>query len=130
MSRLSIVISAVCVSLLSAMFANPAAAQDEGDWKRGRIYYRMTCTACHKDTVGHSVSPASKTIAEWKTFLDSEKGGAHVRKYSSQEYRKSIAGENRVAEKFAPIPDEEMLSDVRAFVIHGAKDSDTPARCN
>lgn len=107
-----------------------AFAQEEGNWKRGRIYYRTTCTACHVDQAGGSIAPAAKTIAEWEAWIQSEDGGAHLDEYVSQEYRNSIAGENRVAAKFAPIPDEEMRADVSAFVIHGAKDSATPATCN
>ena len=31
--------------------------------------------------------------------------------------------------KFLKLPDEEMMANVVAFYIHGAKDSDTPLRC-
>ena len=107
-----------------------AMAEEEGNWKRGRIYYHSVCTACHTDELGKSVSPAEKTIAEWKLYLASETGSGHVGEFVSQDYRNMVAGENKVAGKFAPISNEDMLADVRAFVIHGAKDSATPATCN
>ena len=116
---------------LAAIPAAPAFAEDEpGNWKLGRIYYRAACTACHEKEMGKSYSPAEKTIAEWKLWAVSEDGGAHLDEYVSQDYRNSIAGENKVAAKFAPIPNQDMRDHVRAFVIHGAKDSATPATCN
>lgn len=110
-------------------------AADDGNWKRGRIYYRMVCTACHKAMTGKSISPVTKTIAEWKAYIDADKHDASgksnpsLKYYVSTEYRESIKDKNKVAKKLLKIPDAEMLADVRAFAIHGAKDSDTPARC-
>ena len=110
-------------------------ADEEGNWKRGRIYYRMVCTACHKDMTGSSVSPASRTKAEWKAYMAagkhdaSNKSNASLAYYISTEYRASIKDSNKVAAKLANVPDAELTADVRAFVVHGAKDSDTPARC-
>jgi cytochrome c5 len=37
-------VSALMLCVLGAPFAASAA---DGDWKRGRVYYRMVCTACH-----------------------------------------------------------------------------------
>ena len=110
-------------------------AGEEGNWKRGRIYYRMVCTACHKEITGKSISPVSKTIAEWTKYIDADKHdasgktNASLKYYTSQEYRESIKDKNKVAAKLIKVPDDNMLADVRAFVVHGAKDSDTPARC-
>ena len=110
-------------------------AEEKGDWKRGRIYYRMVCTACHKAMTGKSISPVSKTIAEWKAYVDTDKHDASgksnpsLKYYTSTAYRESIKDENKVAAKMLNVPDDKMLADVRAFVVHGAKDSDTPARC-
>jgi hypothetical protein len=73
------------------------------------------------------------TKAEWKAYIAADKhakGKDSVKYYVSQEYRNSIKDTNKAAAKFASMPDEEMLANVQAFVIHGAKDSDTPARCN
>ena len=119
---------------LISLFCFPLAAQAaDGNWKKGRIYYRMVCTACHIDQAGGAISPATKTKAEWKAYLEADahaKGKDKVSYYVSQEYRNSIKDKNRAANKFLKIPNDELLSDVKAFVIHGAKDSDTPAKCN
>ena len=58
------------------------------------------------------------------------KGKDKVSYYVSKEYRESIKGSNRAAAKFIKMPAASLFADVRAFVIHGAKDSDNPARCN
>ena len=118
------------VCLLGAAIPVQAA---EGNWKKGRIYYRMVCTACHKDHAGGSISPATMTKAEWKAYIEADKhakGKDTVSYYVSQEYRNSIKDTNKAAAKFIKVSNEDMLADVQAFVIHGAKDSDTPARCN
>jgi len=122
------------ISLMLCLFgtAIPLHAED-GNWKIGRIYYRMVCTACHTEHAGGAISPATMTKAEWKAYIAADKhakGKDSVKYYVSQEYRNSIKDTNKAAAKFASMPDEEMLANVQAFVIHGAKDSDTPARCN
>ena len=118
---------------LFAMIVPHIAQAADGNWKRGRIYYRMVCTACHADQAGGAISPATKTIAEWKAYLDADshaKGKDKVSYYVSKEYRESIKDSNKAAAKFLNLSNEALLADVRAFVIHGAKDSDNPARCN
>ena len=115
------------------LFSASLAVQAAGNWKKGRIYYRMVCTACHTSQAGGSISPATMTKAEWGVYLDADshaKGKDKVSYYISQDYRKSIADSNRAAKKFLKVANDALAADVRAFVIHGAKDSDTPARCN
>ena len=57
--------------LTLCMFGIPFVAQAaDGNWKRGRIYYRMVCTACHAEQAGGSISPATMTIAEWKAYIE------------------------------------------------------------
>ncbi len=112
-----------------------AAGEDEGNWRLGRIYYRTVCTACHKEMTGEGVSPASKTIAEWQAYFDADKHDRSgktkpaVSYYASQEYRETIRGKNKVANKLIDLSDEELMADVRAFLVHGASDSDNPTRC-
>jgi cytochrome c5 len=122
-------------SLLLAFIGTttPTVQADDGDWKMGRIYYRMVCTACHKEQAGGAIAPSSMTKAEWTTYIEANqhaKGKDTVTHYVSQDYRNSIKDSNKAAMKLAGKSNEEMLADVNAFVIHGAKDSDTPARCN
>ena len=119
--------------VLGGMLLTLTAQAADGNWKRGRIYYRMVCTACHTDQPSGSISPATMTIAEWKTYLDADKhanGKDNVSYYVSKAYRESVKDSNKAAAKFIEMPDEALMADVRAFVIHGAKDSDNPARCN
>jgi hypothetical protein len=113
----------------------PAEEVDDGDWRRGRIYYRTTCTDCHKQMTGEGISPASRTIAEWSAYFDTDrhdqsgKTNSAVSYYTSREYRESVRANNRVADKLIDLSDEELLKDVRAFLVHGASDSDNPTRC-
>jgi hypothetical protein len=37
--------------------------------------------------------------------------------------------QNKAADKFTDLPDEELYEDLKAFVIKGAKDGDAPATC-
>jgi len=112
-----------------------AAGNNTGDWKRGRIYYRLVCNACHKEETGQAISPGDYTIAEWNAIIDEEKhapassANPSIRYYVSRGYREWVKRDNRAAEKFLDIPEQDLLNDVRSFVIQGAKDSDTPVRC-
>ena len=111
------------------------ASHNSGNWKRGRIYYRMVCTTCHVSETGNAISPADRKIAEWKEYMDNnqhasnDKAHSNVSYYTSVEYRESIKDNNKAASKFIKVPDAELFNDIRAFVIHTAKDSDNPARC-
>ena len=119
---------------VSAVLVTTAAAED-GNWKRGRVYYRMVCTDCHKTMTGAAIAPNTRTIAEWTAYMDTDKHDASgktkpkVSDYTSVQYRESIQDSNKAAKSFITVPDETLFMDVRAFVIHGAKDSDTPATC-
>ena len=125
----------LAVSMLLPLGLVYAAEDDEGDWRRGRIYYRTTCTDCHKQMTGEGISPAEKTIAEWKAYLDanrhdqSGRTNPFVSYYVSQQYRETIRDSNKVADKLIDLPDEALMKDVRAFLVHGASDSDNPTRC-
>ena len=120
--------------IVSSVLVTTAAAED-GNWKRGRVYYRMVCTDCHKTMTGAAIAPNTRTIAEWTAYMDADKHDTSgktkptVSYYISKEYRESIQDTNKAAKSFLKVPDETLLMDVRAFVIHGAKDSDTPATC-
>lgn len=122
--------SALFVALLGASFS--AAAYD-ADWKRGRIYYRSVCTSCHVALPIGQINPSSKTMAEWSGYLQADKhakGKDTVKNYVSKAYRASIKSANKAAEKFAEVPDQELLDDVKAFLVKGAKDGDAPANCS
>jgi cytochrome c5 len=105
----------------------------EGDWKRGRIYYRSVCTSCHVASPIGQVNPSGKTKAEWAAYMKADKhakGKDTVKQYVSKEYRASIKAGNKAAEKFADVPEAELLQDVTIFLQRGAKDGEAPASCN
>ncbi|MCC4116518.1 hypothetical protein LLG90_14240 [Aromatoleum toluclasticum] len=109
------------------------AAAYDADWKRGRIYYRSVCTACHAAQAGGSIAPSTMTMAQWESYLKADKHAAgkdSLKKYVGKEYRASIRTQNKAADKFADVPDAELFEDVKAFVIKGAKDGDAPASCS
>ena len=122
------------VVVLLGMSTMAEAAQ--GNWKKGRIYYRMVCTDCHVKEAGGKISPAEKTKAGWTDYFEKNLHGPQdaPAKYAasyfvSREYRESIKDTNRAAAKLLKVPDEQLLEDVKAFLNHTAKDSDQPSRC-
>lgn len=120
------------VAVLGASTVVPAQAYD-GDWKRGRIYYRQVCTTCHVAKTENSIAPSTKTKAEWTAYIQADKhakGKDSFKQYISQQYRASIKATNKAAEKFADVPDQDLMEDIKAFVIKGAKDGDSPASCS
>ena len=80
-------VSALLLCVLGAPFAASAA---DGDWKRGRVYYRMVCTACHSEPAGggKAIAPTSKTKAEWAAYIQADKhakGKDSLKSYVSKE---------------------------------------------
>ena len=125
-----VVVGAVALAALGV--AAQATAYD-GDWKRGRIYYRSVCTSCHVASPVGGINPSSKTKAEWTAYLQADKhakGKDSVAQYVSQGYRNSIKSANKAAEKFADVPDKELAEDIKAVLLKGAKDGDAPASCS
>jgi cytochrome c5 len=123
-------LAALAASL--TLLAGTASAYD-GDWKRGRIYYRSVCTACHAAQAGGSIAPSDMTKAQWQAYLQADKhakGKDSMKQYLSKAYRTSIKTQNKAAEKFADVPEAELYEDLKAFVIRGAKDGDSPASCS
>ena len=125
-------VSALLLCVLGAPFAASAA---DGDWKRGRVYYRMVCTACHTLPAngGKAIPPSERTKAEWATYIQADKhakGKDSLKSYLSKDYRAKIKATNKAAEKYADVPEQELLDDIKAFVTKGAKDGDSPASCS
>ncbi len=121
------------VALLALMGASFSAQAYDADWKRGRVYYRSVCTSCHVAAPVGSINPSTKTKAEWTAYLLTDKhakGKDSVSKYVSKDYRASIKATNKAAAKFADTPDKDLLEDIKAFLLKGAKDGDAPASCS
>ncbi len=116
--------------------AAPVAALADGDPRLGRLYYRSICTDCHVAETGSGIAPNQKTIAEWESYLDTDRhdaGGAYdgkVSDFTSQAHRESIQEHNRVAERFLSVDDDQMFANVRTWLVSSAKDSDNPAGCD
>jgi cytochrome c553 len=122
----------IILAVLGATTYTSAQAYD-GDWKRGRVYFRQVCTSCHVAKTTKAIPPTSRTKAEWTAYLQADKhdqGKESVKQYISQQYRASIKATNKAAEKFADVPDQELLEDTKAFLLKGAKDGDSPASCS
>ncbi|MFH1871718.1 MAG: hypothetical protein ABIK82_03690 [Pseudomonadota bacterium] len=120
------------VGVALSMLATAAFAYD-ADWKRGRIYYRSVCTSCHVASPVGSINPSSRTKADWAAYIKADrhaKGKDTLKQYVSKAYRASIKASNKAAEKFANVPDQELLDDISAFLTKGAKDGDSPASCS
>ena len=117
--------------LLAAMAASFTA--QAADAKRGRVYYRMVCSACHMEKLNGPISPSSRKKAEWAAYLQADKhakGKDTVKQYFSKDYRASIKAKNQAAAKYADVPEADLMEDVKAFVTAGALDSDTPTSCD
>jgi len=120
-------------ALLALAGASFSAQAYDADWKRGRIYYRSVCTSCHVALPIGAINPSTKTKADWTAYLLTDKhakGKDTVSKYVSKAYRASIKAGNKAAEKFADTPDQELMDDIKAFLLKGAKDGDAPASCS
>lgn len=123
---------ALPLATAAALFATAAQAYD-ADWKRGRVYYRSVCTSCHVASPIGQINPSAKTKAEWTAYLQADKhakGKESVKQYVSKEYRAKIKGSNKAAEKFADVPDQELMEDIKVFLLRSAKDGESPASCS
>jgi len=119
--------------LLGCGLAASAANAADADWKRGRVYYQKVCTDCHTAKAGGAIAPNSRTMADWTTYLNADKhakGKESLKKFMSKEYRAGIKATNKAAERYADLPDEQLFNDVKAFMLKGAKDGDSPASCS
>ena len=132
MTKKSSLIKVLSMGLLGCSVVASAANAADGDWKRGRVYFQNVCTDCHKAKAGGPIAPNARGMADWTTYLNADKhakGKESLKKYASKEYHASIKSTNKAAEKYADIPDEQLFNDVRAFMLKGAKDGDSPASC-
>jgi len=119
------------LALMLGAAAISAAQAYDGDWKRGRIYYRQVCTTCHTAELKKPIAPNDSTKAQWTAYFQADKHGKNtVKHFFSSQYRDSIKAKNAAAAKFADLPEKDLTEDVKAFLQKGAKDGDAPAGCN
>ncbi|MEK7436324.1 MAG: hypothetical protein AAB150_05540 [Pseudomonadota bacterium] len=123
-------ISILSLCLIGGSLIASAAYAADADWKRGRIYYRYVCTACHTTELKKAIGPNEKTKAEWAAFIQADKHGKNtVTHYFSKQFRDSIKASNKAASKFDAVAEKDLLADVKAYVNKSAKDGDAPAGC-
>ena len=133
MSKTISPIKALALALLGCGLVAGAAHAADGDWKRGRVYYQKVCTECHTAKAGGAIAPNTRTMADWTAYLNADKhakGKESLKKYVSKEYRASVKATNKAAEKYIDVPDQQLFDDVKAFMLKGAKDGDSPASCS
>lgn len=119
------------LALMLGAGAMSAAQAYDGDWKRGRIYFRYVCTACHTAELKKPVPPNERTKAQWTAYMQADKHGkTTVKHYFSKQYRDSIKASNKAAAKFDAVAENELLEDVKVFLNKSAKDGDAPAGCS
>ncbi|MCW9033761.1 MAG: hypothetical protein OQJ97_06030 [Rhodospirillales bacterium] len=112
-----------------------AQAANEANWKIGRVYNRLVCNACHRLDDGKVVSPYERNKADWQVYFAADshdttgKANPSAKYYMGTDYRESIKATNKAAAKFLKMPNAIMEGHVIEFYLRGAKDSDTPARC-
>lgn len=126
--------SAIALTLIAAatLASAPVFAYD-ADWKRGRVYYRSVCTSCHVAAPIGQINPSARTKAEWAAYFQADKhakGKETVKQYVSKDYRARIKSGNKAADKFADVPEQELLEDIKLFLQRGAKDGESPASCS
>lgn len=108
----------------------------EGDLKRGRLYFRQICTACHQAAAGKAIAPNERLKADWAAYLKADKhdktgkSNPSVKYFTTRAYRETIKGSNKAAEKLLSANDDELYADVQAWLQYSAKDSDNPSGCN
>lgn len=121
------------MALLIGATAMTTAQAYDADWKRGRVYYRGVCTTCHTAQGGTPIGPNTRTMEEWSNYLKADKHAAGkdtVSQYVGKAYRDSVKETNKAAEKFADVPDQELLEDIKSFLLKSAKDGESPASCS
>ena len=121
------------LALMLGAGAMSAAQAYDGDWKRGRIYYRQVCTTCHTAEMKKAIGPNERTQAEWAAYFNADKhakGKDTVKQYFSSQYRGSIKAKNAAAAKYADLAEKDLIEDVKAFLHKSAKDGDSPAGCS
>ena len=108
----------------------------EGDLRRGRLYYRQICTACHQEMLGKSIAPNERTKGDWAAYLKADKHdksgktNASVKYFVNRAYRETIKDKNKAADRLLSANDTELYADVQAWLQYSAKDSDNPSGCN
>ncbi len=94
--------------VLVAFAATSTLAADGGNPRKGKYLFKKNCKTCHTEgATGGSLTPLSKTMAQWDRYFKKKK-------------HESQAWEN--------LSEQELL-DINQFLFDHAVDSDQPETC-
>jgi len=86
------------------------AIEDHGNPKKGKYLYKKSCKSCHSEgSAGGSLTPLSKTQAQWDRFFEKDRHQAKP----------------EVFEQLAP----QDIIDIHQFLFDHAADSPQPQTC-
>jgi len=92
-------------------FSSLGFSADKGNARKGKYTFRKSCRSCHNDASAVSISPDSKTQAQW------------TRQFKSSKYEKLAC-----KDEWAKISEKDRL-DIFTYLHKYAFDSPTPAKC-
>ncbi len=109
-SRIAVIMIA---SVLCLSFAVHAA--DEGDKRKGKYAYRNVFKTCHAQNPSvsekPSINPDAKTQAQWKKIFDTK----DFAQFGCKDVWAKLSAED--------------LNNICSYLVSGAADSPTPAKC-
>lgn len=133
----------VCLCLIffgaGAKGAGAKDARVGANLRRGNLYFKKVCQACHAQEKV-TVDPHARTIEDWVLYLAKDQHGVSqdgvaskttgsVRFYMGKTYREQVKASNAVAKKFLSLSEEQIFQDIRAFFMRHASDFDGPNPC-
>lgn len=107
----------------------------EVNWRRGSLYFKQVCNACHEKVLGTSIAPDSYTQSEWHAYMKADShskltnSNDRVSNYTNREYRDLMEPSIQSLVLFFDQKGSDILLDIEAHLVHHAKDSDMPSSC-
>jgi len=105
-------IGVILVALTMVLsFSSLGFAADKGNARKGKYTFRKSCRSCHNDTSAVSISPDSKTQAQW------------TRQFKPTKYQKLTC-----KDEWTKLSEKDRL-DIYTYLHKYAFDSPSPAKC-
>lgn len=115
MFRKSIMTLTAAIFILGSVISVYAVEGPDGNKRKGKYTYRKVYKACaaagEVESATPTISPADKTMAQWKNIFESKN-----------------FGEFGCQANWDGLSDKDVL-DIYSYFYHHAKDSPTPAKC-
>jgi mono/diheme cytochrome c family protein len=111
------IIGLFVVALAGLLAASIASARPDANARKGKAYFKKNCRVCHDgNTEGvEMLQPSTLIIEQWeRAFAKDDKVGECV---------------PRVKEKTGVELTEQDLTDIEAYLVEGAADSEKPMTC-